>query len=57
MVRKKAARKRDRVERAKTTTVKSRIGLKKNCFRRKWETKERTWSPHGRFKEPLHLRL
>ncbi|XP_043957504.1 vesicle transport through interaction with t-SNAREs homolog 1A isoform X1 [Gambusia affinis] len=32
-------------ERAKTTTVKSRIGLKKNSFRRKWETKARTRSP------------
>lgn len=36
--------------------MKSRTGLKKNCFRRKWETKERTWRPHGRFKEPLYLR-
>lgn len=46
----------DREASAKTTTVKSRIGLKKNCFRRKWETKAKTWSPRGRFKEPLHLR-
>lgn len=42
--------------RAKTTTVKSRVGLKKSGFRRKWETKARTCSPHGRFKEPPHLR-
>lgn len=52
---KESDRKRDSVERAKTTTVKSRTGLKKNSFRRKWETKERTWRPHGCFKELLHL--